>query len=529
MDRLVDRPRNQTAHRTVVVGDDAELLPSVGRALAEPTVTEIVVQPGRYVEHLRIEPRAAPLTIRSATGRAEDVVLTFDLCQGDRDRTGLPYGQDCATLTVVADDVTLADLTVENTFDRFAEPCQVEAQAIALRTLGDRITVQRCRLLARQDTLLLDAPGWSDVRHVHLRDCLVEGDVDFVYGRATAVLEGGEVRSNGRGWVSAPSTARENPRGLLFSGVRFTGPGLPSGSVHLGRPWHPGGKPDAVGQALFVDCAFGSHLSPAGFTEMSGFDWRDARFGVLGGTGAHPGWPSVPPGSPTRPEEFLAGWDGPPVLSGRVVVVSDSTASDYPADRAPRTGWGQVLARCTGGEVVNRAISGASTTSFLASGAADEALAELRPGDLLLVAFGHNDAKTDERHADVHRTYPANLRRFVVGARARGAHPVLLTPVERRSFDAQGRARSTHEGYPDAVRRLAERDGVPWFDLTVASRRLWQEQGEEGSRASFLWFGPGAHDGYPDGERDDTHLSEAGAVAIAELVSAGLRDLGLLR
>ncbi|MEZ0164288.1 pectinesterase family protein [Kineococcus sp. LSe6-4] len=515
--------------RTAVVGDDAELLPSIGRALADPAVTEIVVHPGRYVEHLRIEPRPAPLTIRSLTGRAQDVVLTFDLCQGDRDRTGLPYGQDCATLTVAADDVTLADLTVENTFDRDAEPDQVEAQAIALRTLGDRITVQRCRVLARQDTLLLDAPGWSDVRHVHLLDCLVEGDVDFVYGRATAVLEGGEVRSNGPGWVSAPSTARENPRGLLFSGVRFTGPGLPEGSVHLGRPWHPGGKPDAIGQALFVDCEFGPHLSPEGFTEMAGFDWREARFGVRGGTGANPGWPAVLAGSPCRPAEFLAGWGGPPAPTGRIVVVSDSTASDYPPERAPRTGWAQVLAGCTGTEVVNRAISGASTTSFLASGAFDETLEQVRPGDLLLIAFGHNDTKPDERHADVHRTYPSNLRRMVVGARARGAHPVLLTSVERRSFDAGGRARSTHGGHPEAVRRLAQADGVAWFDLTVASRRLWQDQGEEGSRDSFLWFGPGVHAGYPDGERDDTHLSRAGAVAVAGLVTRGLRDLGLLR
>ncbi|WP_432534054.1 pectinesterase family protein [Kineococcus arenarius] len=517
--------------RTLTVGDDADLLPDLATALADPDATEVVVQPGRYVEHLRIEPRRAPLTIRSATGRAEDVVVSFDLRQGDRDRTGLPHGQDCATLTIAADDVTLLDLTVENTFDRFADPRLPESQAIALRTLGDRVRVERCRILGRQDTLLLDAPGWADVRHVHLRDCLITGDVDFVYGRATAVVEGGEVRSTGPGWVSAPSTARENPRGFLFHGVRLTGPGLEPGSVRLGRPWHPGGKPDAVGQAWFVDCHLGEHVATDAWDDTGGFSRHEARFGERGSTGpgAAPGQPGIPAAAAATPGEWLAGWDGLPAPTGRIVVVSDSTASPYPPERAPRTGWGQVLHELTGTEVLDLAISGASSRSFIESGALDDALARTLPGDLLLVQFGHNDPKEGERFADVHRAYPANLRRVVVGARARGATPVLLTPVERRCFDERGRARSTHGGYPSAVRALAAADGIALVDLTAASRALWQEQGAEGSKASFLWLEPGRWPGFPDGERDDTHLSASGARAVAGLVASGLRELGLLR
>ena len=93
---------------------------------------------------------------------------------------------------------------------------------------------------------------------------------------------------------------------------------------------------------------------------------------------------------------------------------------------------------------------------------------------------------------------------------------------------AAGRALATHGAYPEAVRRLARQDGIAWFDLNLATRRLWQEQGEEASKASFLWFEAGVHAGYPDGERDDTHLSKVGAVAVAELVTSGLRDLGLV-
>ncbi|WP_220457983.1 MULTISPECIES: pectinesterase family protein [unclassified Actinotalea] len=521
--------------KTARVGDDVDLLPALAAALADPDVTEVVLEPGTYVEQVVIAPRAAPLTVRSATGRAQDVRITWGLRQGDRGRDGLPIVQDCATVTVDADDVTIEHLTIENTFDRTADPGLEDTQALALRTRGDRVRLRGCALLGRQDTVLLDAPGWSDTRHVHLVDCLVVGDVDVVYGRARAVVEGGEIRSVGPGWVAAPSTARENTRGFLFRGVRLTGPGLPDGSVRLGRPWHPGGKADAVGEALFVDCVMGPHIAADAWSPMGGFAWEDARFGEHGSTGpgAHegPGRPRLRPEAVPGVAEVLGGWTdaapGPAPLSGRAVVVSDSTASPYGPARAPRTGWGEMLADATGLRVENLAVSGASSVSFIASGQMDAALAVTGPGDLLLIAFGHNDEKPDERGTLPWSTYPAALSRYVVGARARGAVPVLITPVERRRF-VDGRARSSHGGYPQAVRRLAEEDGVALVDLTASSRRLWQRMGEEGSKAAFLWLEPGAWPAFPDGEQDDTHLSDHGARLVADLLAAGLRSLGLV-
>jgi len=178
--------------------------------------------------------------------------------------------------------------------------------------------------------------------------------------------------------------------------------------------------------------------------------------------------------------------------------------------------------------VRNNARSGASSRSFIDLGLLDEVLAELEPGDVLLVQFGHNDAKPDERFADVFSGYASQLRRYLVGARARGARPVLLTSVERRSFDERGRARSTHGGYPQQVREVAAAEGVPLVDVTIASRRLWQDQGVEGSKDSFLWLAPGAWPGHPDGERDDTHLSTSGARAVARIVADGLVLAGVL-
>ena len=191
--------RDPVAPHTVRVGDDVDMVPSITLALAQPDVVEIIVEPGTYIEQVTVHPRRAPLTIRSATGRALDVTLSFGLRQGDRGPGGLPLGQDCATLTVDADDVTLVGITVENSFDCARHPDARDTQAIALRTRGDRFTASRCRFIGNQDTVLLDAPSSAAVRRAHLLHCEIEGDVDIVYGRATALIEGGCIRSTGPG------------------------------------------------------------------------------------------------------------------------------------------------------------------------------------------------------------------------------------------------------------------------------------------------------------------------------------------
>ena len=512
----------------VRVGRRAGTLPSLSLALADPAVREVVIEPGEYVEQVVIAPRAAPLLIRSATGRAEDVRIVFGLHQGARDRTGMPYVQDCATLTVDADQVTLRDLTVANSFDKRLHPDWPDTQAIALRTRGDRILVERCHLLGQQDTVLLDAPGWASVRRVHLRDCLIVGDVDFLYGRATALIEGGEIRSVGPGYLLAPSTARENPRGILVHGAQLTATDdVPAGSVRLGRPWHPGGKPDAIGQGIVSACTIGPHVAAEPWSAMGGFAWEDARLAEHGNDWS--GRSSSGPQLPAAPDP--ATWlDIPSPAPGgtpRAIVLSDSTASEYPPEHAPREGWGMRLGAASGLEVLNRAVSGRSSASFLAEGHLDRALEELRPGDLVLIAFGHNDPKDDERFADVHLAYPAALRRMLVGVRARGGLPVLLTSIERRRFE-DGHAVPTHGGYPQAVRTLAAEEEVPLIDLSRLTLELWEADGEEKSKETFLFLEPGQWPGFPDGAQDDTHLSTAGATRVAELVAAELQELGLL-
>jgi lysophospholipase L1-like esterase len=209
--------------------------------------------------------------------------------------------------------------------------------------------------------------------------------------------------------------------------------------------------------------------------------------------------------------------DRPPA---RIFVASDSTAQDYKPDRYPQSGWATML-RCavdSGVTVENRAIGGRSTNSFIREGRLDRIAADLRPGDTLLIQFGHNDASIDkpERYATVDQ-YVTNLRRFVDVAKQAGAKAVILTPVARRDFK-NGRAQPSFPAYAEAARRVARETRTPLIDLGRTSQALVQAAGPEAAKAYFLHHGSVV---------DDTHFSELGARRVADLVATDLRRLKL--
>lgn len=210
----------------------------------------------------------------------------------------------------------------------------------------------------------------------------------------------------------------------------------------------------------------------------------------------------------------------------RVFLAGDSTMSDYDASLAPRAGWGQVLGELLppGVAVRNHAASGRSTKSFIDEGRLAAIEAELAPGDWLLIQFGHNDQKPDEaRRTEPYGSYQDNLRLYIETARRKGAFPVLITPVQRRRFDASGSLEDTHGDYPAAMREQAYEAGVPLIDLTALSRERFEALGEERTKDVFLWLQPGEHPNYPDGVQDNTHFSENGAKEVARLVWQELR------
>ncbi|WP_449343831.1 pectinesterase family protein [Streptomyces qaidamensis] len=243
----------------------------------------IAVAPGTYREKVFI-PAAKPKILLQGTGHdRSDTVIVFD--------TPAEYGGSTgsATVRIAANDVTARNLTFSNDFDEAAVELKGE-QALAMKTTGDRIVFENTAFLGNQDTLMTDSPKLNVISRVYVRDSYIEGDVDFIYGRATTVIERSVIKALSRGsttnngWVTAASTWTGNPYGFLITRSKIVSD-APAGSFHLGRPWHPGGEPNAVAQVLIRDTRLPAAIKSSPWTDMSGFSWRDARFAEYGNHG----------------------------------------------------------------------------------------------------------------------------------------------------------------------------------------------------------------------------------------------------
>lgn len=210
----------------------------------------------------------------------------------------------------------------------------------------------------------------------------------------------------------------------------------------------------------------------------------------------------------------------------RAFIAGDSTASAYGPERAPRSGWGEALPGFLddGWEVRNHAKSGRSARSFIEQGWLDPIEAELRAGDVLLIQFGHNDARSDDpaRYNEPQRAFPQWLSRYVALARTRGATPILITPLAVRSFDG-AQPVDTHGAYAQAVRELARRERVGLIDLTAGSMDWLRALGADASKLFYMHV---PEQNMPEQSRaDDIHLQARGAAAVACLVVAGWKRL----
>ena len=211
-----------------------------------------------------------------------------------------------------------------------------------------------------------------------------------------------------------------------------------------------------------------------------------------------------------------------------IYIIGDSTVED---NQPPFRGWGWALPKYVkeGVEVKNHALSGRSTRSFREEGLWDPVEKGLSAGDLLLIQFGHNDEKDDERHTDPDTTFPENLRFYCHAALEKGAQPVLLTPVSRRFFVGGGSMLYTHGEYPRAVRQTAAEDGIPLIDLKADSRELYLSLGEEKTAELFVRLKPGEHPDFPEGHDDKTHFNAYGAKMICALVVKEMRNIPACR
>lgn len=202
----------------------------------------------------------------------------------------------------------------------------------------------------------------------------------------------------------------------------------------------------------------------------------------------------------------------------RIFYIGDSTVQLNKFDTYPQTGMSQVLELFLAPdiEVLPHGKNGRSTKSFLDEGLFVPVQEQMAQGDFLLIQFGHNDEKDDPaRHTEPFGAYRENLRFFIREARARGASPVLITPIARRNFDASGHfLPGSHGEYPAAVRQLGREESVPVADLTELTEQLLEDVGDEASKPLFVW------------PVDNTHLKYDGAVRMAELLCRELARFG---
>ncbi len=190
-------------------------------------------------------------------------------------------------------------------------------------------------------------------------------------------------------------------------------------------------------------------------------------------------------------------------------LLGDSTVCDQPQE--PWNSWGQMLPRFFGTDVAvaNHAESGESLRSALGAKRLDKVVSAMKPGDYLFIQFGHNDMKEKGEGVGAFTTYKASLKHFVAEARKHGGLPVLITPMHRKSLDADGKVTNTLGDYPEAVRQAAKEENVPLIDLNAMSKTLYEALGRQNIGKAF---------------QDGTHHNNYGSYEMARCIVEGIRQ-----
>ena len=225
--------------------------------------------------------------------------------------------------------------------------------------------------------------------------------------------------------------------------------------------------------------------------------------------------------------------DEPPKAAPTVWLIGDSTVRN---GTRGQQGWGDPFADLVDpvrGRVVNRALGGRSSRTFLTEGLWDKVAEQIRPGDYVLMQFGHNDGGglggnksraslkgtgeetaeiTDEKtgaKVTVH-TYGWYLRKYAADAKARGATPLILSPIPRNIWK-DGKVGRASNDYGKWAKEAAEAAGAAFIDLNEWVAARYEREGQE--RVAREYFGA----------TDHTHTTPAGAAVNAACVAEGIR------
>lgn len=191
-------------------------------------------------------------------------------------------------------------------------------------------------------------------------------------------------------------------------------------------------------------------------------------------------------------------------------IAGDSTSTDQP--REPFNSWGQMITRFfkPGIAIANHGESGESLRGFVGEQRLAKLMSVIRPGDWLFVQMGHNDQKERGEGIGAFTSYAQSLRDFIRQARDHGATPVLITPVNRLTFDSEGNITNSLGDYPEAVRRVGSEEKVAVIDLNAMSKSFYEALGPKDAHRAFAG-------------NDTTHHDNYGSYELAKCVVQGIR------
>jgi lysophospholipase L1-like esterase len=230
-----------------------------------------------------------------------------------------------------------------------------------------------------------------------------------------------------------------------------------------------------------------------------------------------------------------------------LVLIGDSTVRNGRDDGQGKGaegqwGWGNPLARyfdASKVNVVNRAIGGLSSRTYLTGGHWERTLQFIKAGDVVLIQFGHNDSSAvndssrargtikgvGEESQDIDNlltgkpetvhSYGWYLRHYIAAIKARGASAVICSPVPRKAWDADGKIVRNRDGYGGWAEQVARQQQVGFIDLNGQVAAQYDALGRDGVMRLFPQVTPDEH----------THTNMAGAELNARTVVAGLKSL----
>ena len=198
-----------------------------------------------------------------------------------------------------------------------------------------------------------------------------------------------------------------------------------------------------------------------------------------------------------------------------IYILGDSTVCDQPKE--PYGSWGQMLPRFFKPNiaVANHAESGETLRSSTSAHRLEKVLADLKPGDYVLIQFGHNDMKS--KLPDAPQVYQATLKHWVQLIKQKNGIPVLITSMNRHRFEGNTVVNSLAQ-YPEMVRQAAADEKVALIDLNVMSKSLYEAFGPVAAVQLFK------HNSPDDKKFDGTHHSPYGAYELAKCVIEGLKS-----